>query len=372
MIRYEFQVRTATGRPLGVLDQRGPWTATKVVNAPGALPLTLPLGRYPLNWFRQDNQILIWRSVDGGLPQLYADTIWLIKQVEIGEDAGVISLDATDGIGLLEKSRVILANTSALAIAAKKLNPFDDVMKAFVREHVGSLAPADRQFPAALFSVDADISKAPSGNVDGTERQLYDVLKDAAAQSLTAGTYLAFDVVYAAGQGLQFQTYTEQRGQDRRAGNFRLGQAYGNLSGATLTLDWRTQANVIYAASQGESNEDRFYATAIDTDRATRTPWSRHEVFLNASQAKTQTDVDTAANAELSAAGRLPRMFFAGTFVDTPGLRYGRDLTFGDRVKVQVLGRDVECRLDAVTIGETDRGEHICDIALRGEGEFDV
>lgn len=366
---YEIRINTDLSVRLAVLGG-GQWSsfmARRVINNVGSLELVLPAGAVDPAILRRDYIISILRSVDGGAPTLLHEQNYLLRRIDMDGVARTITLTAYDLNDLLRRRIIAYYAGSA---QARKTDQADDLMKALVRENLGSGATdydgdTTRAIAASRMTVQADLGLGPSMTKGCAWREtLLDVLREIADTSTTAGTWLGFDLVGGMGTPPEFRTYIGQRGTDRRATMVPLSEASGTLANPMLTYDWTDEKTAIYAGGRGEE-EDRIIQTALDETRIGQSYWGRSEAFVYASQAETDAAALTEARAKLNSA--RPRKIFTADFTDSPGVQYGRDVVFGDQVRATAFGRYFDCRIDAVALGVDSSGAESVAVALRSE-----
>jgi hypothetical protein len=339
----------------------------RTVNDVGSLSLTLP-GDYafPIAAL-PDGKLEAWRRLPNGREYLDTDTIWLVQAIEYREDERgnrTLEVEADTPLCLLrEPGRFV--DAYAGSGGAEDAGAADDVIKDIVREQIGSSAVAARQIPG--FSVAADTSQAPSISKAFAWRAVLDVLQDIAAASAEQGVYLAFDIVSPTPDTLQFQTFTVARGVDNRFPSglapVVLSPERRNLVQPSLRYDFRDEVTYAKAGGSGE-NTARLTGEAIDTARAGASPYRRREKFINASNTVGAGALtDEAAGAVR--AGR-PRVIISGKIAETAGFQYGVHWRWGDYVTIQAFGRQVDARIDAITVEVGPGGETISAV-VRGE-----
>lgn len=346
------------------------FATVRSVNTIGTLEFTLPYGVVPRNWLQQDYSVLIWRSLPGGTMSVLHETLYLIQVVTHRNEAGrrMTRVQCVDANDLLR--RRIIAYYAQSAQAAKSATVADNMLKDFIQENLSSTASdyassTSRGLAAGTLAVQADLSLAPAVSKNCAWRNLYDVLREVCNNSRTSGTYLAFDIIVKPGLGLEFRTYIGQRGIDRRSGTnaLILSEAAGTLINATLQMDYSQVCTTIYAGGRGEESA-RIIQTASDTTRI-RTNKSRIEDFIQAFQGETTAYVLGEAQAEL--AQRRPRLSFSAELQETPAVRYGIDVNFGDYVRCDEFDTLLDCRLDTVALAVGEDGRESLDVALRSE-----
>lgn len=366
---YSLRLSSSMGDPIDFNLARRALSLSygRTVNDVGSLSLTLP-GNYPFPIAAlPDGKLEVWRRLPNGREYLDTDTIWMVQAIEYREDERgdrTLVVEADTPLCLLrEPGRFV--DAFAESSGASKTGAADDVIKAIVREQLGASASAARQIPG--FSVAADTSQAPSVSKSFAWRAVLDVLQDIAAYSAENGVYLAFDIVSPAPDTLQFQTFTTARGTDNRFPSglapVILSPERRNLVQPSLRYDFRDETTYAKAGGSGEGSA-RLTGEAIDTARAGASPYRRRERFVNASN----TDGATALGDEAAGAVRAgrPRVIISGKIAETAGFQYGVHWRWGDYVTIQAFGRQVDARIDAITVEVSPGGETISAV-VRGE-----
>jgi Siphovirus ReqiPepy6 Gp37-like protein len=364
--------RVYLNSPIGVRLRQVPFVEleyTLSVNSIGALRIVVD-SSLDLALVSRDSQIEVWRSVDGDEAYLDGGKRWMIRSVtqellENGER--VITLAAACPNDLLRR-RIIAYNSETTY--TDKTDSADDLIKAFARENLGSLVNStDRDVSAyanigQYLAIDSDVGQGPSLTVTAARDNLLSTCQKIAAASATAGTYLAFDIVWELG-AFRLKTYIGQRGDDHRSpvslSPVVLSPQFGNLSAAVLSDDYTDEATIAIAGGQGVAG-DRSIATATDTVRATASPFGAIERFVQANTTGDATALADVADGALRCA--RPRRVVAGRIQETAGTRYGRDWGWGDRVTVQIDEVSADARIDAVTVS-VKGGVETIDAAIR-------
>lgn len=365
-VTFQFEILDPLLRRVHVLSEIQDWVFTRRVNTIGVGSMKVPITALNSRWLSKDYVIVPWQSIDGGTPRLLDSTAWLLTGYDDDLDSDMITLKMEDSNSLLRRRIIAYAAASA---QASKTALADNLAKALVRENMGTLATdVARRFDSAYFTVQADTSLGASVTLAASREYVLPALQDIAKKSQQEGTFLAFDVVYTPGAGFDFRTYVGQRGVDRRSGVSKvlIGRQYGNLQGGRRSYDWSTEVNAAYAGGQGEESE-RLIGSAVDTQRATLTPWARVEGMANAYQAKTQAAVDAYAKRALREGQPDNKMI--GNFIDTPALRLGLHVNFGDYVQVDVRGAPFDARLSSVQYA-MQGGVYSATCAIEGEQTY--
>lgn len=339
------------------------------VGTVGAAVLTLPID-IPPHLIAQDHIVEIWRFPHNGGGRLIADRLWWMRDFDIAGQGGVeyhkitcydqnFLLASPDG----QKGRVIAYDEGEPQ--TQKVDYLDDVMKAYVRENVGSLASDTDRRVTGFLTIEENKSQAPIAASSGTSRRnLLAVLNDLAALSADLGTYLAWDIVctlppssirFPAKFELAFRTYVGSRGADRRASSdneFMIGPDFGNLGNWTLSTLTANQATSVYAVGQGVGAAAAVYnATAPDT--VLLNSFMNRREYVQNSQAEDAEGIESDARAALRT--NRARKFLTGTLQD-PDL-FGVAFDFGAYLTAQVKGQNFDCRLDAIRFKFSRQGE---------------
>lgn len=366
-VTYDVQISNAYGVKLtpqrgngyiGDANQYSAMSWSRVVNDAGVLVLTYP-GELLPQLMRPDNIITVYRNVDG-MPQLVTETAWLLRKtrrIQDGDGRLFTELTAYSGNYLLS-SRGIAYQTASTQ--STKTGAADDLIKAYVRENLGSSA-TDTARRLANISVQANTGQGESlSAVMGWRDNLLVVAQELAQASIDAGKYVAFDTVYQGGGLWDFRTYAGQRSIDRRTPGssfgFLLGSQYGNVSDAEYSIDWSANVTAAYALGTG-INANRVFATALNGARIAESPYGRREGFVDGGNASTVALLTPIARAAIRA-GR-PRVTFRMRIVETAASRFGIDWNWGDYVTASALGITVDARIDAVTVQVQDGRENI-------------
>jgi hypothetical protein len=321
---------------------------------------------FPISYLQIDGWLEVWRRAAGGLNYLDTETVWFIRDVsrrlnERGERfITVIAYSAAD---LLKRRIVAYAAGSS---QAEKTGAADNLMKAIVRENLGSLATDTSRSISAYLSVQADSGAGPSLSKAFSRRNVLTVLQELAQASLEAGTALFFDIVAPEVGSLEFRTYTGQRGIDHSSTGARrvtLSPAYGTLTEVVRRYDHASEQNYIYAGGQGEESS-RAVATASDASRISLSPFNRCEGWVDARNTADSGLLSAEAQAALRA-GR-PRQEFSGKILNTGSVQYGREWAFGDRISAEFDGEVVDGRVDEINV-RVENGQEEIQAGLRVE-----
>ena len=336
-----------------------------VENDIGALQLVMP-GATPFADIltERDTELEIYRTEDG-VTTLEGDKPFFVRNAEIALSSSgeyLQTITAVDAKHLLK--RRIVAYAAGTAQARKATVRADDMMKAIVRENLGSSAAAARQFPD--FGVDADESSADFLTKSFAWRNVLTTLQEIADANYTGAPttprYISFDIVRDGATTLRFRTFMDQRGIDRSLGGNNtliLSPEFGTLADAaikTVTLD---EVTAVVVGGPGEESL-RVTTTVTLANVAALSSYNYIEAFADARNGGTSTaSLQAEGNALLQE--RRGRRLFRGRVVQTDTTRYGVHWRWGDVVVAQFAGQTIDdCRIDRVRVRVTpDAGEQI-------------
>lgn len=381
---YQLIMRDSFGNINRVIDTYASLEYTRVVNTVGSLTLTLAdqwdskrnLSTFDV-YSQIDNQIEVWRSVDGRTPQLVGETIWFNRQPQrsFSEDGTrLVKIHCVDALELLKRRPFL--ETGMLSTTGYTTLPADNIMKHLVtscfRPTSGTLATTFDV--GSRFTIQADLAQGPTvhGDVALNWTNLLDTLQSLAQQSANASApvYLAFDVVYVGPNLLEFRTYATQRGNDHRAptggaGVVTLDPAAGNLSDIELDLDATEEINWGMALSWTTAQTGgRQTQIASDTARIGMSPYNlRGKTQWMPEDQSNQAVIDEAAR--IVREGR-PHETFTGRIVQTPGSQFMRDYGFGDIITASYLTSQFNCRFDAFRV-TVDTGPENIDAIVKND-----
>lgn len=343
------------GARLAVIDTLTKLTSTRTVNAVGSLVLTMPRDAVSDEQIKPDNRIEVWRKPDGGTWTIEGGTAWLIQsdvRGQLARDGRYRTIKAKSATHLLARRCVLYYADSA---QAQKTAPADNLMKAIVRENLGTSANGSPFYSSAIgsrdlsayLSVQADVSAGPSVTKGFAWRNvlavLQDIANDAARADATKKTF--FDVVWT-GAILEFRTYVGQRGLDRMG--LVVSTERGSLGETVeLTADWADSASVVVTGGQGDK-ASRLTGSAYDAMAIGKSPFGLREAFSDATALTDAGSLNAEASAELRR--RRATKTLLGSLLSVPGAAYGIDWGFGDKLTAEFEGDSFSATVDAVTI----------------------
>lgn len=363
---YELRLLTPAGGALATLPLFTSLQYALVENNVGALTLTLP-PVVPYTWFTRDTRIEIWRSIDGAPAYLEGSGIdgtqWFVRKAERRTANGetLILVNAYDAKHLL-KRRIV--NYQAGTAQGTKTAALDNMMKAIVRENLGSSATGTGRDISAYLDVQADTSQLPSVTSSFAWRNVLTTLQELCEESLANQVPAVFDIVKSSDTKLEFRTYYDRRGAYRGQGSASplvVSADFGTLSDAALSDDWTNEITYVRVGGTGEGAL-RITSESLDAPRAATTPFNRLEQFIDARNAD-----DTSpqySNMLLTEAVRAviagrPRLRLTGMVLDVPPARYGKDYRHGDIVAAKDGDVIRDARVNAVRVTVNSQGEKV-------------
>jgi hypothetical protein len=367
---YYLILSTPQGNPTVTIKNFSVLDYARVVNEIGALTLVLT-DEYDNFIFtgddiQVDTRIAVMRSINNGTPYLDTDMQWLMRSaVKTLSDNGerLTTIQARCANDLLHRRIVAYSAGSA---EAEKTDEADNILKAIVRENLGSLATDTARSIATYLSVQADLTLAPTIAKAFSRRKVLDVLQEVALSSYQAGTYLAFDVVAPSPTTLEFRTYINQRGIDHRwptsTAPLLFGPDFGNLTDVVRGYDHSQEVTYGYAGGQG-IGAARQMGTASDAVRIAQSPFGRIEKFSDARQ--TVSAAILADEADMIVKSGIPRNTFSAKIVETPSTIYGLQYGFGDYVTAVFEGESIDARIERVRVRVRNGAETI-DAQIKG------
>jgi hypothetical protein len=220
---------------------------------------------------------------------------------------------------------VVTAQTSAYDIRS---GAAETVMKQYVNNNIGSLAPTARK--VAVLDVEGDFGRGPS--VKGSARfdVLYELLQQLADASLAGGTALGFDIVQV-GTRLLFEMYAP----NDHSKDVRLDIYNNRVTETTYSLA-QPKATRAIVGGQGDAAARAFLERSNTTSLAAETAWGRRiEVFVDSRDSADSTALATAGDALLATDGKA-QITANVKPTDDSTMLFGQDWYLGDTVTVVV------------------------------------
>lgn len=336
----------------------------------GAMTVTLPPEYNPL--LLKDGRIHIMRSVNGGSAQREGGSCFLIRRWDFADDYTTIT--AVHVNDLMRRRHILYEPTLGYASLT---GACDDVIKEFWRTNAGALVGVlTRAYStvtatndvvqtdlSAYVSVQADVSAAPA--IFSTYRPWGNVLEtilEVADYSLnpgyTTGVWIAAEIVAPTETTLEFQTFAQQRGADRRfssGSGLLFTSKRGNLENAILTVDAIEEITFAQALGATIVLQDRNMGIFHATARSAESPLGRIEAIVDSSDAP--NDATLTNDAQSMVQSGLPVIGAVGDLVETDQCVRGVHFDYGDFVTVEVQGVQYDMRLNIMEVSITASGE---------------
>ncbi len=252
-----------------------------------------------------------------------------------------------------------IVNGKKSSAVARKVGTADDVMKVYVRESIGSSAPAARVFNQ--LAVDQDRSVGPSVTVDFATQWVLDAVSKLQLISAAKGTEIFYDVVPSQGVWT-FKTY--------------LGNIEGDFQypvGPVLS-EGGGQIRIDSAGYSAESEITRVYystpdPTAAFVELANATREAASPLNLNRREAFISADFEDSLGADLAyALLRESRATFkvVGEVLNVPTFRYGVEWKLGQKWTVEAVGRTVPIIIRRVQLKLDESGNELVTSKFEG------
>lgn len=312
--------------------------------------------------FFVDGRIEVWRSVNGGAQYLDGETCYFIRKLERDldeEGRQSFTITAEDTISILGR-RTTLVDPKNVYVNITVAKAADDAIKDLFENTLGT--NADTAYGAAGFNLSAYFAQQPDLTLAQTitktfaGRSVLQVMQEMARASADLGTYLAFDLV-TDGITFTFNTYTGQRGHDRRAstgGALMIGPQMGNVLACHYEDDHTQEATYLVNGTQAASSSEREGVG----------PFGR--IMKVMSSSATGTTAQLLADAKAQLRFNRSKKVFTAKMIQTEGCLYGVHYGYGDYITVSAWGTQFDCHLDAVDIRIQD-GEEQVNCIFRGE-----
>jgi hypothetical protein len=308
--------------------------ATRVISGIGALSLTLSEDQVTDFPFQADTRLVLMLGDENGSYSHIFGTYLLggWEQQTVRHKCYTV-LKALCANSLL--LRRIVAYTAGSA-QAQKTGAADNLMRAVVRENLGSSAGAGRNISAYGFSVENDLSLASSISMAFAWRNVYDVINDLANLAYQQnGDQLLWDVRPSNDGWSTIFTVRKSFFHDRRMSSpFALWLSADNdtLEDVVETYDRRDSFNFVYAGGQG-TETGRTIITVSDSAEINKSVIARSENFYDGAQ-YSDTDILTSAAQKRLREGK-PKTTVKAKINEGYLIRYGRDIIVGDALTVK-------------------------------------
>lgn len=370
---YVPEIVDLNGKSIKQIDDAISIQSARAFNTKGSTTIILP-DYYDRSLFRLHTRIKLWRYDHSGVPSLFGDTIWFLKKIDHAISDEVYKIAMVDSFAMLGTR--IVAYTSQTPYADKTLEEFglitynndlriDTMMLDYVHENFGALAlNADRL--NSYIEIERYKNEGPYGEKQSSWQQIDSTLSDLARQASANGLNLFYDLVPIEDGRFLFRIWSKVRGIDRGSNapvNLVLSDTDGMISDIHDIEDYTDVATVCYAL--GYDNGPSQVIETVESPLLIRNdPFGRIEMTTNSSDSDIPTVLIAAGQQALN--GRRAKRLVTAKVVENSSLRYGRDISYGDLLSIEVAGRKYDVAVNAVSVTWDESGEQL-DIHLSGE-----
>jgi hypothetical protein len=367
MPRYEIWYTDDAGNHLELLNTTQGFDYTLVDGDVGWINVPMPYDNGRIyNNPQVDNRIHIYRAPDGASLQLVA--IGFIRRWGNSMEASGLAttrLSGGDPNELIKRRIVAYFDRTNYSI---KDGPADDVMKAYARENLGSLATeAGRDMSALGVSVQGDLSAGPDIEIAAAFENLLAVFQQIQQTTRGGGAEVFWRMRAATPDTFIFETRTGQPGNDRSFdGNNPLyfGSQFGNITNATMETLRDSEINFVYAGGEGEGVLQNVQS-ASDATAVAASRWNRREGYVAASQANTVAKVQDAAAAEVIA--KRAQLRFTADLIPTPLTPLGGNgWWLGDKITISHLGQQITAIIRMIRVSVSGGGLETASARVEG------
>lgn len=313
--------------------------ASRLVSGIGVMALTLERDAVEIA-LQPDLRMVITREA-GGYTHLFGGYLlrrW-VQSLEDGRET--VTLYGLCYNSLLERRIVAYkAGTSQ----AQKSGAADNVLKAVIRENLGSSAGTGRNITAFGFSVEGDLTQCSSIQAAFAYRKLTDAANQIAEIAWGKnGERLYWDVTPTdIGWTMEFRARKDRLASDRRISSSNplwISPDIGVVQSVIMDFDRSDEINWVLGGGRGEGT-DRETVTVSDDARIAESVINRHEVFFDGASYDTTAGLTDASNRRLREG--MPKLDIATELVETDEVVYGREFEAGSLLTVQALGTEYE------------------------------
>ena len=342
--------------PIAMINAFRAMRLTRGVSRIGALNLTIDLDA--LDFVPQlDTRIVVTREVDGYSWLIGGYLVRGIRRIlNNGDEAYTIRAHCYNSL----VSRRIVAYQAASAFSDKTARA-DNMMKAVIRENLGTLADTGRNIAAYGLTVEADLSLAGTVSAAFAFKNVYDTLGQIADIALATNAERVYWDMRPTDIGwtCEFIARKDRTGADRRfytgSNPILVSPEVGNVAVIEIDDDRTQEINYVWGAGQGVEDE-RSLVTVTDAARIADSPINWMEGFFDGRNYETEAALTAAAKRALSKGE--PVYTFNADLTETPNFKLGRDFAPGDLLTVSYAGeRDVFVR--GCTLVVTPQDEQI-------------
>lgn len=359
-------LRTHDGILLTEIENIIEWDFARTTNDLGWF--TVRLTDIDPRYLSPDNILEFYRTPVGSTPRLLGTGFLRYWEWIEADGPPSIRLGGPDQLDLVAR-RVVAYNDPE--VNWHKDGPADDLIKAVIRENMGTLSTdpwynRGRAYDPDHFIVAPDEGKGRDIEKEFQYRNVLEVIREMADASgwpseadNFVGLPIFFDCVYVGPAKFEFRTWSPLRGVDRTIGTqvapLIFSKEAGNLASPVLRFDYAEEQNIIYGLGTGDGTS-RMVDPENDVPRENLSIWNLREGIVPATEETTILGVAIRAFNRMQE--RRPRVFFQGNLLDTPQTRFGVDWGYGDVVTIRYRGMEFDGRVDKFFIHvDSESGE---------------
>lgn len=288
---------------------------------------------------------VMWRDVAAGSPLWREDFAGIRRSIALDEARrGIVTITCPSPLNVL--SRRVVAWPAGRAGRSEFVNvALESIMRDVVRWNATAIATTANgrlssiSYPPLV--VGNDLARGPIIDYRCFGQNILKVL-----QELQAAYKFDFDLAFFfGGRVLQFEVYPNFRGEDRRAALI-FSKDRGNVAEVSYEYDQIHDANVAIVAGQGEGDLRAFTIRSRPTSSE-----DQSEIFVDARNAETASERESAGDASLSENGSLASYGFK--IIQQERTRYGIHYNVGDVATVRVLGQTLLMKITGATVAYT-------------------
>lgn len=369
---YTIELQNAVGTPVKALDNYISFECAQSIHNVGSMTLRVP-DQFPMGYFRRDMRLMVRRNFVGSGSYLVGRSPWFIRSAEFSEDDERWTLTAVDKLDILR--RPIIAYPPESLYADKTIENgneayHDNMMKAYVRENLGTLALDGARDLSGYIEVEPDTSLTQYTEKQAGWRNLLATLKELADDAKNLGYNIFFDLIYHEDRDPQFLFVVRQNflGADRASmGQVKFSRVLRNLRNATVKYDYTEEATYAYVGGEGQDLDRLIWEVPVQ-NAIDQSPFGRVEIFVDAREAIEETVLEAEGRSELTR--QRAKIVLAAELLETSRQLFLRDFGYGDRVPVSVRGVEFLAIIDAYRLSHTRGQTTQLDIRVQAEQEL--
>lgn len=368
-VNYNVVLSSVLGVDIGEAYPLVSLQAARSFNTIGSLTMRVKDDHFPPWFWRKNMRLKVYRSSDNGPYALLGNTVWLLKSALWLYSEGEWEITAKDTLSIVDGPLVAYTQDTIYADKTFENGNQDtpeNLMRIYVSENMGVDALDTERDRSDYLDVEAlhGFGGAETGKT-ASYQELFSVLTSLASDSEAAGFPLIMDVVPVADERFEFRVRKEYLGSDRTTGEGKISFSsnLNNLTDVQMLWDYSIEATVAIVGGIGDG-AGRFITTVKNDVRINDNPFNRVERFVDMSDELDESVLETEGGIFLQK--NSSKLIVTAQVVDVPGLRFGKDYFYGDKVTVTAGSYEIPCVLNAFSTSWSG-GEEQLDLRLKGE-----